>query len=75
MSLTKEEFDERLDAVLTDYIVLYCQVEENPSIKRNPQREAKQAIRQLMLDVTGDPAEDCDFCGSLDSLREIVKGE
>lgn len=73
MSLTKEEFDKRLDKIL---VKLHLQGDINGDLGRDIQvSEAKQALRQLMLDVTGDPAEDCDFCGSLDSIREIVKGE
>lgn len=88
MIITKEEFDNRLDTILINYIILYLQVKENPSINRKPQQEAKQALRQLMLDVISDLEEEAECMPKpsgdyvdvlpflhIEELREIVKGE
>lgn len=84
MSLTKEEFDKRLNEVIDSFGTFamwhgFDKGVDTPgyhtsSDPKEMKAATSQSLRQLMLDVTGDPAEDCDFCGSLDSIREIVKG-
>lgn len=85
MSLTKEEFDKRLDEIswwIFDQGLRqglrqgYDQATIGRSESAQPVAvEAEQYLRQLILDLTDDPIGDCDYCWSLDSIREIVKGD
>lgn len=86
MIITKEEFDKRLDDTLED-ARMWCWC-DSEGCEGNRQRvNAKQALRQLMLDVIGENElteyqnslgmtyEDIDRNALRTELREIVKGE
>lgn len=81
MSLTKEEFDERLDEALED-VKMWCWC-DSEGCEGNRQRvNGKQALRQLILDVLGDDEVDYDHQGYTASrnnfraeLRKIIKGD
>lgn len=87
MIITKEEFDKRLDDTLED-ARMWCWCDSEGCEGSRQRVNAKQALRQLMLDMISDLEEEAECMPKpngdyvdvlpilhIEELREIVKGE